>query len=128
MPIQTLSGPGYLAAGLRLILSPGLRRFVLLPLTVNLLLFVALIVLAVQQFGFWVEALMPTLPQWLAFLEYLVAAVRGAGAADPVLRLHPAGQPDRRNWSSTASSPRRSRRWCAAATSRRRSAGASCWR
>ncbi len=72
MPIQTLSGPGHLAAGLRLILSPGLRRFVLLPLTVNLLLFVALIVLAVQQFGFWVEALMPTLPQWLAFLEYLL--------------------------------------------------------
>ncbi|MCQ4347628.1 sulfate transporter CysZ [Pseudomonas stutzeri] len=72
MPTQTLSGPGYLAAGLRLILSPGLRLFVLLPLTVNLLLFVALVTLAVQQFGFWVEALMPSLPQWLAFLEYLL--------------------------------------------------------
>jgi CysZ protein len=72
MPTQTLSGPGYLAAGLRLILRPGLRLFVLLPLTVNLLLFVALVSLAIQQFGFWVDALMPTLPEWLAFLEYLL--------------------------------------------------------
>jgi len=72
MPLPALSGPGYLAAGLRLILSPGLRRFVLLPLTVNLLLFAALLVLAFQQFGFWVDALMPTLPDWLAFLQYLL--------------------------------------------------------
>lgn len=72
MPLQALSGPGYLAAGLRLILSPGLRLFVILPLTVNLLLFAALLTLAVQQFGFWVDALMPTLPEWLAALEYLL--------------------------------------------------------
>lgn len=72
MPTQALSGPGYLAAGLRLILQPGLRLFVLLPLTINLLLFVALVTLAVQQFGFWVEALMPSLPSWLSFLEYLL--------------------------------------------------------
>jgi len=72
MPVQALSGPGYLGAGLRLILRPGLRLFVLLPLTVNLLLFIGLSVLAFQQFGYWVEALMPTLPAWLGFLEYLL--------------------------------------------------------
>lgn len=72
MPVQALSGPGYLAAGLRLILRPGLRLFVLLPLTVNLLLFIGLSVLAFQQFGYWVEALMPSLPEWLGFLEYLL--------------------------------------------------------
>lgn len=72
MPTQTLSGPGYLGAGLRLILSPGLRLFVLLPLTINLLLFIGLSVLAFQQFGYWVDALMPGLPAWLSFLEYLL--------------------------------------------------------
>lgn len=72
MPTQALSGPGYLLEGLRLILRPGLRLFVLLPLTLNLLLFIALLGVAIQQFGFWVEALMPTLPDWLAFLEYLL--------------------------------------------------------
>ncbi|MBV2133753.1 sulfate transporter CysZ [Pseudomonas sp. MAP12] len=72
MPTQALSGPGYLAAGLRLILRPGLRLFVLLPLTINLLLFIGLSVLAFQQFGYWVDALMPGLPGWLSFLEYLL--------------------------------------------------------
>lgn len=48
MPIPALSGPGYLGAGLRLILQPGLRQFVLLPLGINLLLFAGLIALAVR--------------------------------------------------------------------------------
>ena len=51
MPIPLLSGPGHLGEGLRLILRPGLRLFVLLPLLINLLLFVALIALATRQFG-----------------------------------------------------------------------------
>lgn len=67
-----LSGPHYLRHGLRLVLSPGLRLFVLLPLLVNLLLFAALIGLAVRQFGQWVDYFMPSLPDWLAFLEYLL--------------------------------------------------------
>ncbi|HLT04914.1 MAG TPA: sulfate transporter CysZ [Pseudomonas sp.] len=67
-----LSGPHYLREGVSLVLSPGLRRFVLLPLSVNLILFAALIGLAVQQFGHWVDYFMPSLPDWLAFLEYLL--------------------------------------------------------
>src|SRR5690606_25468826 len=67
-----LSGPHYLRHGLRLVVSPGLRLFVLLPLLVNLLLFAALIGLAVRQFGQWVDYFMPSLPDWLAFLEYLL--------------------------------------------------------
>lgn len=72
MPIPALSGPGYLGAGLRLILQPGLRQFVLLPLGINLLLFAGLIALAVQQFEHWLDVLMPDLPAWLGFLDYLL--------------------------------------------------------
>ncbi|MDV7213302.1 sulfate transporter CysZ [Azotobacter beijerinckii] len=72
MPSPVLSGPHYLGEGLKLILSPGLRLFVLLPLAVNLLLFAGLVGLAVHQFEHWVDALMPSLPQWLAFLDYLL--------------------------------------------------------
>jgi len=72
MPLPALSGPHYLGEGLKLVLSPGLRLFVLLPLTVNLLLFAGLITLAVRQFEQWVGALMPNLPEWLAFLDYLL--------------------------------------------------------
>lgn len=72
MSSSVLSGPQYLREGLRLVLSPGLRRFVILPLTVNLLLFVALVSTAVRGFSGWVASLMPSLPSWLGFLEYIL--------------------------------------------------------
>jgi CysZ protein len=72
MNAAVLSAPQYLRAGLKLILSPGLRLFVLLPLSINLLVFVGLIMLSVQQFNHWVALFMPNLPVWLSFLEYLL--------------------------------------------------------
>jgi len=72
MPSAVLSGPHYLQQGLRLLLSPGLRLFVILPVTVNVLLFGGLIYFAASRFDSWLDALMPSLPDWLAFLEYLI--------------------------------------------------------
>jgi CysZ protein len=72
MPTPALSGPQYLREGLKLVLSPGLRLFVLLPLTINLLLFAGLIYLAIHQFSLWVDTLMPELPAWLSFLTYIL--------------------------------------------------------
>ena len=72
MQAPVLSGPQYLRAGLKLVLSPNLRLFVLLPLAVNLLLFGGLIYFAGHQFSVWVDALMPTLPSWLNFLTYIL--------------------------------------------------------
>ena len=72
MLAPTLTGPQYLAQGLKLVLSPGLRLFVLLPLAVNTLLFIGMIALAMQQFGGWVDTFMPGLPSWLSFLEYVL--------------------------------------------------------
>jgi CysZ protein len=72
MTTPALSGPQYLREGLKLILSPGLRLFVLLPLTINLLVFIGLIAVSMQQFSDWVEMFMPSLPSWLSFLEYIL--------------------------------------------------------
>jgi CysZ protein len=72
MPAPVLSGPQYLREGLKLVLSPGLRLFVLLPLMINLVLFVGLIYLAGHQFSLWVDTLMPSLPDWLSFLSYVL--------------------------------------------------------
>ena len=72
MPAPVLSGPQYLREGLKLVLSPGLRLFVLLPLVINLVLFVGLIYFAGHQFSLWVDALMPSLPSWLSFLTYII--------------------------------------------------------
>lgn len=72
MPPVVLNGPQYLAEGLKLMLRPGLRLFVLLPLLVNLLVFGGLIVFAVQQFGDLLEQLMGSVPDWLSWLNWLL--------------------------------------------------------
>jgi CysZ protein len=72
MPAPVLSGPQYLKEGLKLVLSPGLRLFVILPVLINLIVFTGLIALAVQQFSGWVDTFIPSLPSWLSFLEYLM--------------------------------------------------------
>lgn len=72
MSVPALSGSQYLSAGLKLVLSPGLRLFVLLPLAINLILFVALIGFAVRQFSGWLDSLMGSLPSWLSFLDFLL--------------------------------------------------------
>jgi CysZ protein len=72
MPAPVLSGPQYLREGLKLVLSPGLRLFVLLPLAINLVLFSAMIYFAGHEFRLWVDSFMPTLPGWLSFLNYIL--------------------------------------------------------
>src|SRR3990167_6937598 len=72
MPAPVLSGPQYLREGLKLVLSPGLRLFVLLPLAINLILFIGLITFAVQEFNGWLNALMPNPEGWLSFLSYIL--------------------------------------------------------
>lgn len=72
MPATALSGPQYLREGLKLVLSPGLRLFVMAPLTINVALFAALIYFAGHTFGLWVDSFMPTLPGWLSFLNYIL--------------------------------------------------------
>ena len=67
-----LTGPQYLQQGISLVLKPGLRGFVILPLLVNLVLFAALITLAVQQFSLLLDQLLSSMPSWLGFLEFLI--------------------------------------------------------
>jgi CysZ protein len=70
-----LTGPHYLLEGFRLLRKPGLRRFVLMPVLINVLLFGGLIGLA---YG-WVDDssryLVGRLPDWLQWLSYLVIPV-----------------------------------------------------
>lgn len=72
MQSPALRGPDYFTAGLRLVMQPGLRAFVLLPLSINVLLFIGLIGLAAQQFDRLLAAFMPSLPDWLSFLQLLI--------------------------------------------------------
>lgn len=69
---DVLRGPDYLKEGWRTIKQPGLRRFVIIPLILNLIVFTALISWGIQQFDLMMAQLMPQLPDWASFIEWLL--------------------------------------------------------
>lgn len=66
-----LAGIKYLLKGLRLITSPGIRRFVIIPLLINTVLFIAAIWFGFEQIGIGIDWLMARLPDWLQWLSWL---------------------------------------------------------
>jgi len=75
------TGAGYFLRGLKLILQPGLRRFVAIPLSINLALFGGLLWFGASQFGDLLDHLMATLPDWLQWAEWLFWVLFGLSAA-----------------------------------------------
>lgn len=72
---KTLSGFHYLLAGYGIILQPGLRRFVLIPLAINFLFFLVLFVFLkhmVVAFDQWILAQLPAWLQWLGGVIWLL--------------------------------------------------------
>ena len=67
-----LRGADHALSGFRLVTRPGLRRFVVLPLLVNALLFIAGGMLLFQVVYDWVQAVQNWLPEWLAWLSLLL--------------------------------------------------------
>ncbi|HHI94160.1 MAG TPA: sulfate transporter CysZ [Gammaproteobacteria bacterium] len=74
------SGILYFFQGLRLIVQPGLRRYVIIPLLINASLFGGLMWFGASQFGVFMDWLMPELPEWLQWAEWLFWAVFAVSA------------------------------------------------
>lgn len=72
MTPSPLSGPQYLKRGFSLLLEPGIRLFVILPILVNVLIFGTLSYLTLDKLGQWIGQVIDWLPQWLGFLEWLL--------------------------------------------------------
>lgn len=70
--IVSLQGSGYLGEGWRRVRQPGLRRYLYIPLVLNLTLFISLVGWGARQFSYWMDRLMPQLPQWAGFVEWLL--------------------------------------------------------
>ncbi|HED15061.1 MAG TPA: sulfate transporter CysZ [Gammaproteobacteria bacterium] len=66
-----ITGAGYFLHGLKLITHPALRRFVAIPLAINLLLFSGLIWFGASQFESLLNSFMPDLPGWLQWANWL---------------------------------------------------------
>ncbi|VVC75671.1 Sulfate transporter CysZ [Aquicella siphonis] len=68
-------GAGYLFDGFKLITRRGLRRFVIIPLLINVMLFVGMFFLLrhfVIQFDQWFAQLLPSWLQWLSSVLWLI--------------------------------------------------------
>ena len=61
-----------LTRGTRLVFSPGLRRYVFLPMLVNLVVYVAGLRFVLGHFGGWLDGWMAMVPGWLGWLEWLI--------------------------------------------------------
>ena len=66
------TGIGYFFQGLRLIVQPSLRRYVMIPLLINICLFAGIIWFGANQFEVFMNWLMPELPEWLQWSEWLL--------------------------------------------------------
>ncbi|WP_116473851.1 sulfate transporter CysZ [Zobellella maritima] len=73
-----ISGPHYLLRGLSLVRSPELRLFVLIPLSVNLLLFGAafyMLYLQLERLFDWLNQSIPSYLEWLNYLLWPLAII-----------------------------------------------------
>lgn len=72
MTANPASGAGYLLEGIGLIARPGLRRFVVVPLLVNILVFSAGIGAGVHWFEGFVAWMDSRVPSWLQWLDWVL--------------------------------------------------------
>lgn len=63
-----VTGFAYIPRGLALILRPGLRRYVILPVIINVVLFTSAFVLLLEHLSGWLDGLLPHSFAWLAWL------------------------------------------------------------
>lgn len=72
MQISSRSGFSYFFYGIRLALTPGLRRFVILPLLANIILVGGAMYYLFSQLDTWITQWMSHVPEFLAWLHYLL--------------------------------------------------------
>ena len=70
-----LAGLTYFLKGLGIVFSPGIKRYVIIPLFINASLFIVAIWLGFSYLGQWIDMIIPTLPEWLAFLDWLISGL-----------------------------------------------------
>lgn len=81
MEQQPLSGIYYFFKGMQMLGCKGLRRFVVIPLSVNLILFAGLFYLGIHYFSYvvdWINALLPSWLHWLnglLWILFVIAAI-----------------------------------------------------
>ena len=71
------SGANYFLRGARMLNKPGIRKFVVVPLLINITLFVALTFAIFSWAGELFDAAVAALPEWLQWIDWLFFIVLG---------------------------------------------------
>jgi len=66
------SGAHYFTQGCKLVREPGIKRYVILPLLLNIILMGGAFWWLFTRMGEWIPAIMSYVPGWLQWLNYLV--------------------------------------------------------
>ena len=69
MQVEPITGAGYFLRGIRIIGRSGVRRYVAIPLFINVVLFGGLIYFGASQFGRFLDWL---LPDWIDWLQWIL--------------------------------------------------------
>ena len=72
MTLHKRISPLYLVKAISLIVQPGIRRYVFMPLLINLILFTLFIIFGISQFNHLIDSYAPNLPDWLQWIEWLL--------------------------------------------------------
>jgi CysZ protein len=67
----------YFIAGAKMISQPGFRRFVVIPLLINLVIFVAATFVLIYSFQHFFAEILAWLPSWLAWLSWILWPIIG---------------------------------------------------
>ncbi len=72
---DSIQGAKYFLSGFSLIRKPGVRRFVIIPFILNILIFAVLINYSYQQFGDLLNWLIPSEDSWLNWLRWILIPI-----------------------------------------------------
>jgi len=71
-PLKKLDGLNYMVRGFKVLIDPGLKRFILIPIAANLAIFVVLSYFFVQSLGGIDQWVLAFLPDWLDFFAHIL--------------------------------------------------------
>lgn len=74
-------GAGCLIRGGKMLSHPKLRPFVIVPLTINVLIFGSMISWGLSNFVAWIDSWLSLLPSWLSFIEWILWPLIGITVA-----------------------------------------------
>ncbi|WP_447956761.1 sulfate transporter CysZ [Vreelandella sp. EE7] len=67
-----LTAVSALSQGIRLVYRKGLRRYIFLPILINLIVYISLASFTARRFSGWLDHAMASIPAWLDWLSWLI--------------------------------------------------------